>query len=237
MDSHSNRARLAGALFVLSTLTGIVRLMYIPKVLFAGNDAAATAANIAAHVMLFRVGIVSSLVSATIWAFVPLALYKLLSEVDRRLALLMVLFGTVFQVPILLITAATDGPTLLLATGANSLSAFSAAQRAAGVDFFIDLHHHLDLANAIFWGLWLVPFGLLVYRSRMIPRVFGVWLIVACLAWLAFSFTGFLFPLYEGKVFRLTQPLALGEMATMLWLLIVGAKDAAIVTSARLNDC
>jgi hypothetical protein len=38
---------------------------------------------------------------------------------------------------------------------------------------FLNLHHQLDLANAIFWGIWLIPFGLLVYRSRFLPRAFS----------------------------------------------------------------
>lgn len=96
---------------------------------------------------------------------------------------------------------------------------------------FLNLHHHLDLANAIFWGLWLFPFGLLVYRSRFLPRFFGVWLILACLAWLAFSFTGFMFPGYEDKVFTLGQPFTLGEVATMLWLAIMGAREPRVAAA------
>ncbi len=38
--------------------------------------------------------------------------------------------------------------------------------------------------NEIFWGLWLLPFGLLVYRSGFLPRFLGVWLMLACFGWL-----------------------------------------------------
>lgn len=68
----------------------------------------------------------------------------------------------------------------------------------------------------MFAGLWLFPFGLLVYKSRFLPRFLGVWLMIACFAWLAFSFTGLLFPAYQDKAFSITQPIALGEVATML---------------------
>jgi len=37
----------------------------------------------------------------------------------------------------------------------------------------------LTLANLIFAGLWLLPFGLLVCRSHFPPRFLGVWLIIA----------------------------------------------------------
>ena len=76
----------------------------------------------------------------------------------------------------------------------------------------------------MFAGLWLFPFGLLVDRSRSLPRFLGAWLVIACVAWLAFSFTGLLFPAYEDQPFFITQPIALGEVATMLWLVLRGAK-------------
>ena len=66
-------------------------------------------------------------------------------------------------------------------------------------------HHQPDLANAIFWGLWLFPFGLVLYKSRFLPR--------------------FLFPAHEDEVFSAIQPVVLGEVATLLWLLIMGAKE------------
>jgi len=65
---------------------------------------------------------------------------------------------------------------------------------------------------------------LLVYKSRFLPRLLGVWLILAGFAWLAFSVAGLLFPAYEDEAFSVTQPVALGEVAMMLWLVIVGAK-------------
>jgi hypothetical protein len=94
-----------------------------------------------------------------------------------------------------------------------------------GDGLFLDLHHQLDLANEIFWGLWFIPFGLLVYKSRFLPRILGVWLIIACFGYLALSFTGLLFPDYEDQVSNIAQPLLLAELAIMLWLLIMGATE------------
>jgi hypothetical protein len=89
---------------------------------------------------------------------------------------------------------------------------------------FLRLHHHCVLANEIFWGLWLFPFGILVYRSRFLPRILGVWLILNCFAYLAVSFTGLLLPQYEQMVSNSVFPLMLGEAAMMLWLVIMGAR-------------
>jgi uncharacterized membrane protein len=83
MTLLSKNARVAGFLYILASVVGVVRLMYIPSTLFVSGNATATAANVAAHESLFRWGIVSSLLGAALWLFVPLALYRLLKGVDR----------------------------------------------------------------------------------------------------------------------------------------------------------
>lgn len=221
MTSVSRNARVAGLLYIVASAVGVVRLLYIPKTLIVSGNAAATTANIVAHESLFRLGIVSSLVAAVLWLFVPLALYRLLKEVDQQLAILMVILGAVMQVPLFFVNSGADVAALLVARG-------NMPEREALTMLSLDLHHHLDLANAVFWGLWLVPLGLLVYRSRFLPRVLGVWLIAACFGWLAFSVAGFVFPQYEDTIFNWAQPLTLGEVVTMLWLVIMGAKDVSV---------
>ncbi len=213
-------------------MVGILRLGYIPKALFVPGNAAATATNIAAHESLFRLGIVSELLGAVLWLFVPLALYRLLKGVDQGLAVVMVILGSLIPVPIFFVNVVNDAAALLFARGADFLSVFDKPQREAFVKLFLNLHHQLDLANMIFWGLWLLPFGLLVYRSRFLPRFLGVWLILACFAWLALSFAGFLRPAWEDTVYTITQPVALGEVATMLWFVILGAKERPPATAA-----
>ncbi len=226
----SRKARIAGLLYILASAVGVLRLLYIPNALFVSGNATATAANIAAHELLFRLGIVSSLVAAVLWLFVPLALYRLLHGVDQRLAVLMVILGSLMQVPLFFVNTVTDAAALLLVRGGGYLSVFDEQQRDALARLFLDLYHELNLANLMFAGLWLFPFGLLVYRSRFLPRFLGVWLMIACFGWLAFSLTGLLFPAYEDRAFSITQPVALGEVATMLWLVIMGANEKRLVT-------
>ncbi|HLW55043.1 MAG TPA: DUF4386 domain-containing protein [Candidatus Angelobacter sp.] len=225
MTPLSKNARIAGFLYILASAVGIVRLLYIPKVLFVQGDATATAGNIAAHESLFRLGMACYLIGGVIWLFVPLALYRLLKDVDRGLAVLMVILGSLMQVPAYIVNTATDAVALLLARGGEFLTVFDKAQREALAMVFLRLHHHIDVADIVFAGLWLLPFGLLVYRSRFLPRLLGVWLMLACFAWVAFCLTGLLFPGYEDKVFNYGQIFSLGEVATMLWLVIVGARE------------
>src|ERR1700681_1566090 len=178
MTSLSKKARVAGLLYIVASVIGVVRLLYIPSALFVTGNAAATANNIVAHESLFRLGIVTGLLSSALWIFVPLALYRLLKDVDQPLAVVMVILGSLTQVPLFFVNSVTDVAALLFARGEVYLSVFDKPQRDAFAKLFLDLHHHIDLANAIFWGLWLIPLGLLVYRSRFLPRVLGVWLVI-----------------------------------------------------------
>jgi hypothetical protein len=232
MTSLSKDARIAGALYVLFTVLGVVRLFYIPSHLFVHGNAAATANNIAMHELLFRFGIVSYLLCAAGWIFVTLALYGLLKGVDQGLAVLMVILGSLVVVPISFLNAVNDVAALVFACGADFLAVFDKPQRDAFVMLFLRLHHHGDLANEIFWGLWLIPLGLLVSRSGFLPRFLGIWLMLGCIGYLALSFTGFLLPQYEDKVFTYTQPLTISELALMLWLVIMGAKERRLVAAS-----
>lgn len=225
MTSLGRNARVAGLLYILASAVGFVRLGYVPRVLFVHGNPAATADNLVAHELLFRFGIVCYLAGAALWLFVPLALYRLLRSVNQPLAEWMVILGSLVQVPIFFMNSVTDIAALLFARGADFLSIFDKPQRDAFAMLFLNLHHQADLANEIFWGLWLLPFGLLVYRSRFLPRFLGVFLVIACFAWLALSVTGFLAPQYEATAYKFTQPFALGEVVTMLWLAIMGAKE------------
>ena len=106
--------------------------------------------------------------------FLTLALYRLLKGVDQDLARLMVILGSLMVTPIYFLNTLNDVAALLLARGADFLSVFDKPQRDALAMLFLRLHHGGVVANEIFWGLWLFPFGLLVYRSRFLPRILGV---------------------------------------------------------------
>ena len=224
MTTLKRQARIAGLLY-LTLMTAPLRLIYIPSHFFIPDNASATSANIAAHEMLFRLGMLSDLFTATMGIFLTLALYRLFKGVDEGLARLVVILGALVVTPIYFLNTVNDAAALLLARGPNFLSAIDKPQRDALVMVFLRMHGQGVLANSVFWGLWLFPFGLLAYRSRFIPRILGVWLMLNCFAYLATSVTGILWPVYEQRVSNWAFPLMFGELAIMLWLIIVGAKE------------
>jgi Domain of unknown function (DUF4386) len=224
MTTLSRNARVAGLLY-LTLVIAPLRLIYIPSKLIVSGNAAATASNIAAHQTLFRLGILTDLFTAVMCIFVALALYRLFKGVDQFLAAMMVILGSLMVTPIYFLNTLNDAATLLLVRGADFLSVFDKPQREAMAMLFLRLHHHGVVVNEVFWGLWLLPFGLLVYKSRFLPRFLGVWLVLNCFAYLAQSVTGIMWPQYEDVVGNYSFPLLLGELAIMLWLIIMGAKE------------
>src|SRR5262249_44293591 len=159
-------------LYLLASMVGFLSLGYIPKKLIVAGNAAATSRNIQDHEALFRLGIPGDLVGAVLFLFVTLALYRLLNGVDKELAALMVILGGLMPVPLFLMNVVNSAGALLSARSESFLAAFDKPQRDALALLFLRLYDANVRANEIFWGLWLFPYGLLVYRSRFLPRVF-----------------------------------------------------------------
>jgi len=223
MNSNRNPGRFAGLLYVLISIPGIFALIYVPGKLIVDGNATATASNIAAHETLFRLGIAANLISQILFMWVALALYDLLKEVSRRQAALMLTL-IVVPVPIVLLNELNAIAALTLVRGADFLSNFEKPQRDSLAMLFLNLHSYGFDITAIFWGLWLFPLGLLVYRSGFIPRLLGVLLMLNAFTFPVNSFTSLLLPQYENIVSRWMKPLSFAELLFMFWLLIMGAK-------------
>jgi hypothetical protein len=224
MNTTKNPGRVAGLWYLALCALGPLRLIYIPTRLFVRGNAEATVANIAAHQWLFRFGIVADLACAVILIFLVLAFYRLFKGVDQNLAVLVVIFGGVMPAVIDFVGVVSDAAALACVRGADFLSAFDKPQRDALAMLFLSLRSHQNTAAEILWGVWLLPLGLLVYRSRFLPRFLGVWLAFGGVAYLVLSLAGELAPQYQGAVFTYAQPAFFGELAFMLWLVIKGAK-------------
>lgn len=226
MTPFKNPGRFAGLLYVLVSMGGFFSLLYVPGKVIVHGNAAATAANIETYHTLFRLGIACSLVFQILFMWVALALYDLLEGVNRRQAALMLALIAA-PLPIVLLNELNSVGAFILAHETGIVSAIAKPQREALAMLFLVLHARgLDIAG-IFWGLWLFPLGLLVYRSGFIPRIFGVVLIVSCFAYVAKSLAPFAAFQYQDAIIRWTAIPSAGELLFMLWLLIVGAKPKA----------
>src|SRR5438093_4287061 len=224
-------ARTVGFVYLAMILVAPFSMLYVPGKLIVRDNAAATAENILTHETLFRSSIFGDLIGHVIFICLAIALYRLLRDVNRTWAWLMVSFVLV-SAAVGFLNTLNNVAALILFRGDEFLKVFDQVQREALGMLFIRLHSQGQFIDEIFWGLWLFPFGLLVFRSGFLPRFLGIWLIIACLAWLVLSVTALFFPLYYEAAFRFSQPVLFGELATMLWLLIKGAKVTALPVTA-----
>src|SRR6202140_4457896 len=231
MNSTKNPGRFAGLLYLFTSIIGVFAMIYVPSKLIVHGNAAATANNVSASETLFRLGIAGELVGYAGFIFVALALYDVLKGVNRRHASLMVIL-IVVAVPIAFLNELNSIAALVLVRGADFLSIFEKPQRDALVVLFLNLPFYGFVVAEIFSGLWLLPLGLLVYRSRFLPRFMGVWLAIGGFARGVLSPSGGLLPKYYDKVFTYTQPAVFGEIAFMLWLVIKGATPPALDAAA-----
>jgi hypothetical protein len=213
----NNTARTAGFLYLLLVPFGFFGGEYIPSITVPG-DAAATVSNIMAQPWLFRLSVLSALMTPIVTASVALVLYQLFKSVNKNQAALMVLF-TLAAAPIAMLTELNHFAVLLLLNGTDYLKGFSVDQLYSQVMFFLDLRHYGANITAIFWGLWLLPMGYLVFKSGFLPRIIGILLIIAGFGYIIDSAALFLLPDLHLDFSQFTF---IGELFMLLWLLIKG---------------
>jgi hypothetical protein len=226
-------ARTAGILYLGVVLTGLFSLMYVPSTLIAWDNPAITFQHITKHERLFRLGIVSGLACYTFFALLPLVLYRLFKPVHTGYAACMVVLALV-SVPISFMNMQHKLAALSLVTDTTTPRIFTAEQLQAQMMFYLNQYDHGIMIVQIFWGLWLAPFGYLIFKSGLLPKVLGILLLLGCLSYLV-NFAGqFLIPGYAamGVSSFVSLPAGIGEIGNCLWLLTAGAKEyPAVVPS------
>ncbi|MBL8012900.1 MAG: DUF4386 domain-containing protein [Candidatus Omnitrophica bacterium] len=230
MNSNSlkNTARFAGLLYLIWIITGLFAMFYVPSQINMKGDAAATAQNILSNEFLFRASIVNDIFSGTLWIIMVLVFYRLFKPADKFQAKLLVALVMV-QIPNIFFMEALNIASLMSFKG-EILKTFELAQRQDLAMLFLKINDYVVIILEAFWGLWLIPLAILVYKSRFLPRFLGVWLALTGLFYLALSFTDIMMPQYRQMVLNspIALPLELGEVAFMLWLLIMGAKEKTV---------
>lgn len=181
--ASTSTARIAGLIYLIVVATGIFSLAYVPSQLVVSGDAAKTVANISASPGPFRLGIAAAFACYVAFLVLPPLLYRLLSHVNRDAAALMVCLA-ITSVPLSLGNLVNRLDVLTLLSGKSYLAAYPADQLGAMVMFSLAKYGNGLLIAEIFWGLWLFPLGYLVFRSGMLPRILGVFLMAGCLGYL-----------------------------------------------------
>ena len=220
--SRQQTARLGGALYLAMGLPGAFALIGFPRLFLVAGDATATASRIAGSPVLYRFSVFADLISAVFAVWMVMVLYDLFKDVHRGQARLMVGFALGMVATGLVNTVLMAGP-LVLTSGADYLSAFDKHQLDALTVGFLALRSQGIHAATMYWGLWLLPLGILVYRSRFLPRALGVLVIIAGCTYVADSMAYYFLPEYARIIANAsTLPQAAGEIGFTAWLLIRG---------------
>ena len=224
--SNKKTARLAGLLYLIVVLSGIFSLAYVPKTLIDWGNANITFNNIVNHELLFRFGIFSSVICYTAFIFLPIVLYKLLKPINEFYAKLMTILALV-SVPISFVNLQNKLSIVSLISNNDFLKVYTNEQLQTKI--MLELHQYDNgiLLVSVFWGLWLFPLGYLIYKSEFLPKVLGILLMLGCIGYLI-NFTGnMLVKNYSelGISKFISLPASIGEIATCLYLLIVGVKS------------
>ena len=226
MNSLKRQSRIATLLYFLNALPAPFGLIYVPNVLIARGDAIATAINVRNLETLLRLGIAVELWSATVGIFAMVAFYRLFRTVSQKNAMAMIILFLV-ATPISYLNVLNDLAAITFARGPEFLSAvFDQRQLDAFVLFFLRLHNQGLILAQIFWGLWLFPFGVVLWQSGFIPRIIGVFAIIAGFGNVIASAAFLFLPTYAGVIGQYATILQAGELA-FIWMLIWGAKEKA----------
>ncbi len=220
--SFKKQSRIAAALYFLNALPAPFALLYVPSVLIVRGNAIATANNVRDSETLLRLGMAGELFSSTVVIFAVLAFYSLFKAVSGKHARAMLVL-ILISVPISYLNGLNDVAAITFARGPEFLSSFAQSQRDALVLFFLRLHSQGFVLAQIFWGLWLFPFGILIWRSGFIPRIIGVFAIIAGCGYVIGSSASLFLPTYASMIGQYAMILQAGELS-FIWLLIWGAK-------------
>ncbi len=226
LESPQKTARLAGFYYVLVVIGSVLYMEVIPRSIFIWDDPTSTLENLLFNQTLFRIGIIVGIGVHISFILLPLTLYTLLNPVNKNHAILMVVFALI-SVPNSY-TLLLDQVNLLKIIQEYPFNSPVEAERLADSvsSFYTSLYNGFFLSQ-VFWGLWLFPFGLLVYKSGFLPKALGVFLMLGCLTYLIDVIGGTIFENYYDYVNTsiLIIPAAIGEIGICIWLITVGIKQ------------
>lgn len=219
--------RIAGLCETLEGATSAYGQVIVLGKIVVFDNAAITAANVLAHDRLLRLGFAASLVGVIFHLAWAALFYRLFKPVSRRVSLFaafVILAGCAIQAVTCVLYI---GPMAVLNAG-TALSGFTAEQLHALALTLFKINAQSFDTYLVFFGLWCVLNGYLIFRSTFMPRILGILLTISGIGWMIF-----LYPPFANSVFHyIAMASALGELPLQLWLLIMGVNSEKWETRA-----
>jgi hypothetical protein len=212
------KARMAGAFQLLEAVTAACPGVFILDRLVVDGNGAATAANILGHERLLWLGFASLLIGVACHIAWALLMYELLKPVNRSLSLLAAFIVLVCCAMQAIASLFYLAPLLIL-RGGSSWSAFTPEQLQALALMFVKLNNYTNDINLVFFGLWCILTGYLIFRSTFLPRILGVLLAIDGLGWVTYLYPPLAYHLFMPYIAAAS---ALGEIPLEFWLIVMG---------------
>jgi hypothetical protein len=234
--SPKRSAKIAGLLYLIVAVFGGLSYGYATARVYVAGDAATTARLVAANAGLVRAGVVANLFQATVWVFLAMLLYLLLRHVSENAARAMVILVAI-GTSITCLNEVFPIAALLVSTKSAYALGFGTEGSQALVLLLLDIHHYGFLIAQIFFGLWLLPLGLLTYKSGLFPKLLAALLVVGGIGYLVGMLAVFLVPA-SGEAINTysTIPSAVAELWMVGYLLVIGVRSSPATTPPRLKS-
>jgi hypothetical protein len=222
MISDKNLARIAGFCYLIVIGTGLFSEVFVRQALRVPNDALATAHNIQANEMLFRWGFTADIINFAIGLPTILIVYFLFKRTNKLLLQLALAF-VIIQTAIIAVNLLNQISPLLILSNDTYLKTFQPDQLATLSLLSLNIQTQGYAIGLVFFGFYCLIVGYVMYKSKFLPKIFGILYSIAGLCYLVNSFTMFLSKGFENPLFiYLALPIFIGELSFCLWLLIKG---------------
>ena len=223
-SSPKRQARIAGVLYLVVILAGMFAEVFVRPKIFVPSDAAATAQNLAAHAPLYRLGLLTDLLTVVAAVAEGVIVYQLFKPLNATLALTSLLIALVSNAGEV-VSGLIHLLPLIILNGGHAANALPPAQLEAFAQLAMRTHTGFLAITLGIFSFALFIDGYLVYVSTFVPKAVGVLLMIASACYLINSAAN-LADLPLGPLDGLILvPAFLGELSFCLWLLVRGVDE------------
>ena len=237
-NSQRTAAKVAGWSGLLTFAIAVFGNYVLLNPLTVPGNAAATAQNIVAHEMQFRITVVCFLTYSLGVVVLLSALYVILKPVNPGLALVGALSRLVFAL-LWLLSPLNLLSTLRLLSNANYLQVFEPDRLQALARLHLGASFDDYYVGLPFFGLAATVCAWLWLKSNYIPRGLSVFGVIASAWCVLCAFIFLIFPHFNKIVndYIFDSPMAIFELIVSFWLLFKGLRPSTtVMTPQRIAD-
>ena len=227
MQTPLKTARMTGLFYLLLAIAGVVGFLVIRSGIYVPEDAAATLDNLMSQISTARLGVAADFTMVAAQALAAVWFFKLFRDHHRLAAGALAGFGLVNSV-ILMVATAFSSAAISVAT---DVSLAPGGDQQAMVQLLYQLNDSAWSVGALFFGLWLIPMGYVVWAKNVMPRALGMTLMIGGVGYVLSAYVGQLLPEATGIADALTYPATVGEFWMIGYLLFVGIRSAQPIST------